>query len=140
MKLNGFWVMMMLFAGLLTFTACGPEVDREVDQAGEDIEDAGEAMGNEMEEETAELRRDMEEARVNVNNRIQELQADLDGATDEARADIQQEIDRLQAYSRTLDERMEQLGQNIESGWDQFRENARNTLRDIDRELEGDID
>lgn len=139
MKLNVFWVMLMLFAGLLTFTACGPEVDRQADEAADEMQDVGEAVGDEMQQETAELRQDMEEARVKVNNRIQELQADLEGATAEARADIQQEIDRLQAYSRTLDERMERLGQNMETGWDRFREDVRNTLRDIDREIEGDI-
>ena len=133
------FALLLLFSG--AFVACDGASDGEYSGEAE-LEETGTAVENEWEAESAELGRDIDATRVRVDERINQLETDLETAGADARAEMEEELNELREYRTDLDRRTDRLGQNIEDGWANFRDESRRTLDNIERALdpEGDLE
>ena len=135
MKTKVIMFMLALTIGAFGFTACDNNRSAE-----EQVEDAGEEISDAFRTESEELRADLKEIGDDIDTRIAELKADMENAGEDAQAEMQEEIDQLEAWGNEIDGRMDRLGENIADGWENFKSDTKQTMENINRELEDLID
>ena len=138
MKTMKWFVMLLGLTGLVMFSSC--DNDSRAEEAAEDMEEVGEDMSDAFRNEQQELRADIEEMKRDIDDKVAELENDLDGASDDASAEINEQIAKLKSWGATLDDRLDRMGDEIESGWDNFRNDVQNTLSEIERDWDDTFD
>ncbi|MCB0641220.1 MAG: hypothetical protein KDC44_06250 [Phaeodactylibacter sp.] len=102
-----------------------------VEHAGEHLDEAGASVARAVEIEKEKVQSDLQQARQNINRQIQKLESNLEETTEEGRQEINQQIANLQAFGRRIDAQMEVVGERVEDGWEQFKSDTGELLRDI---------
>ena len=122
------YIGILFFMGVFTLTSCNNKKS-DIDQTAEEIADA-------FRSEQEELKADLKEIRKKINNQAEELREDLKTANAEAKEEIQKQLDKLENWGQKVDKTLKDMGQSIEVGWDQFKQDAQTILNDIKREFQ----
>jgi hypothetical protein len=64
----------------------------------------------------------------------------MEGASAEAKVEMQASMDKLKAWGDEVDRDMENIGDNMETGWEAFKNKTRTGLNNINRELKDMFD
>lgn len=68
--------------------------------------------------------------------RMEEIEGEMKDANEETKASLQKEWDKLDGYRSILDARMEKVGDNMESGWKDFKGDVKKGWRDFSEKSE----
>ncbi|MGB3801453.1 MAG: hypothetical protein WA952_16670 [Lewinella sp.] len=126
--------LLLSMGGLFYSCAENSPADNAADEVEYETENALSNMGAEVEEESNEFERDFREARTNIDNRMTEMEAEMEGASEEARMEMEEEYAEMEGYRDDLDRRMDRVGANWESGWNDFEGDVEQGWMDFKRE------
>ena len=73
--------------------------------------------------------------REDINERIKKLNDNMASASEEAKAEMSEEVNRLESWGQDIDSRLDQIGNSISDGWQDFKADTRNTLKKIDQQM-----
>ena len=141
--------LLLAFSGLFYSCAEGSEADQAQDEMERETENALANVGADIRQESNDFETEFKDTRMKLDRRMEEMQRDMEDATEEERAEMQEEYNEMEAWGKDLDDRMNRVGNNMESGWKDFKGDVKNgwkdfstdsrrVLDDIGRELDGD--
>ena len=73
--------------------------------------------------------------REDINESIKKLNDNMTSVSEEAKAEMSEEVNRLESWGQDIDSRLEQIGNSISDGWQDFKADTRNTLKKIDQQM-----
>lgn len=117
------------FLSLLFAASCGK--DPSAEKAKKEMKEASDAMNDVMKKERDDLRMEIDDAQRKIDRRLDELKAELKSAKNEAKVNLQKDIDRLEMNRKQLADDLQQLEAKADTEWDQFKDNVRQTIKDI---------
>jgi chromosome segregation ATPase len=125
----------LALSGLLL--ACGNTntADEQTNEVVEELNDVSEEVRDAFRSEQTALRADLQDSREKIDEELTELNAQLEEASASAKADIQADIDRLEAWGQRIDQRLAQLGEDLQQDWKVFADETRQSLQDFENEM-----
>lgn len=112
-----------LLAIMGTFYSCseGSKADNAADEIARETENALANVGAEIRDESDTFSEKFKKARMNVDQRMEAIKADMGNASEEAKAEMQKELNELETYGNEIDARLARVGDNMSSGWKDFK-------------------
>lgn len=125
---------------LFAFTACNnasstQAAEERVKEEQKDVQEAGEDVSEAYQKESTELREDIRDAQNKIDKRLTELRAKLNDASADAKVEINQQIERLETKRVQLASDLDRVGDKVKDGWDTFKENVKQTIKDAEEDL-----
>lgn len=119
---------------IFTLTAC--EQKSKSEQVKEDLKETTETVSDIFRTEQEELRHDVEQALDRTDKKLAALQEDLASAADGTKEGINQEIEKWTERREELSKDLDHLGEDIGDGWGSFKQNVRQSLQQLEKELD----
>lgn len=135
----------LLAVTFFTFIACEnaesntDNVEENIENALEEVEEAGDKIAKNTSDWSAEKKQEFEES-VNktvsdVDQKMVELREKMDNAAGEAKAKYKDAIDELNEYRQELEAWRGKASNEIETKWDEFRNNLSDLLEKMSEEV-----
>lgn len=130
MKKSSIIFSLLLILGLLWIvsgSSCQNEnraaesAQKELNRAGENLKDAAEDAGQALRIERDELGEQMRQQARELDQAIAELDKKIERATDKEKARWVERRNALERDRQELNQDLKRLGENIEDGWDNFK-------------------
>lgn len=150
--------MFLMAAAALSFAACADnnksELEKKADKAGEatadlakeagkSVENAAENTKDAMKDAAADLRAAREEARKDIqkgindiNDKIETTDKKMEKAARDQKANWAKQKQKLIESRKKLSTQLDEIGDDMKSGWNEFEADVKKTLKELKENLE----
>ena len=113
----------------------GKEIGKSGEQAGEDIKDSAHGLEKDIAEARKNLKEDINNTISNINQKIEETDKKMAKAAKSQKAAWEKEKEDLIATRERLNDNLNDVGNNVKTGWESFAMNVKRALKEVNYQL-----
>lgn len=129
-------IFLLLLLGIAL--ACNQNQRQDVQDVGEEMEDAANQIGNDISHEWTSMTNSLEDYNDRLNQRIKKIEMDMENAGAQAKVELQEEKQDLEAWSEKVKARMRVTQQEAGKDWNHFKNETKEYFRELDDKLRGE--